>query len=109
MENSRRSQRAGARNYERSSVPTSRWVLRGDHAEGEEWCSTFLARTTGEPRVRGRALLALATLKRDRAMREWALLKPDGGKLASLQPLFEESLTLCRLVDGRFTRLPYAA
>jgi predicted ATPase/transcriptional regulator with XRE-family HTH domain len=58
------------------------WVWHADRAEGEGWLTTFLARTPGEPTVRGRALLALATLKRDQ------------GDLAGAQPLFEESLAL---------------
>ena len=42
------------------------WVFRRALTEGEGWLEGFLARTSGEPEVRGRALLALATLKRDR-------------------------------------------
>jgi non-specific serine/threonine protein kinase len=60
------------------------WVWLRDFAEGEEWLETFLARVPGEPEVRGRALLGLGTLKRDR------------GQLGAAQPLFEEALALCQ-------------
>jgi predicted ATPase/transcriptional regulator with XRE-family HTH domain len=66
------------------------WVWHADRAEGEGWLTTFLARTPGEPTVRGRALLALATLKRDQ------------GDLAGAQPLFEESLARCHQVGDRW-------
>jgi predicted ATPase/transcriptional regulator with XRE-family HTH domain/Tfp pilus assembly protein PilF len=62
------------------------WIFRRDAVEGQSWLETFLAQTTGAPGVRGRALLGLATLKRDQ------------GYLAAAQPLFEEALALSRQV-----------
>jgi non-specific serine/threonine protein kinase len=66
------------------------WVRQRDLAEGEEWLETFLAQAPDEPGVRGRALLGLATLKRDR------------GQLDAAQPLFEQALALCRRVNDQW-------
>jgi tetratricopeptide (TPR) repeat protein len=66
------------------------WVVHHDLTDGEGWLERFLAQGPGEPGLRGRALLALATLKRDR------------GDLAAAQPLLEESLALCRQVGDRW-------
>jgi predicted ATPase/transcriptional regulator with XRE-family HTH domain/Tfp pilus assembly protein PilF len=66
------------------------WIWHHDLREGEGWLATFLARTVGDSELRGRALLALATLMRDR------------GDLAAAQPLFEESLALCRQAGDRW-------
>jgi predicted ATPase/transcriptional regulator with XRE-family HTH domain len=66
------------------------WVFHDNLAEGEGWLSAFLAQTPGETIVRGRALLGLATLKRNR------------GDLDTAQRLYEQSLALCRQVDDRW-------
>jgi predicted ATPase/class 3 adenylate cyclase len=66
------------------------WVFHNDLIEGDGWLSTFLALTPGEPSTRGRALLGLATLKRDQ------------GELDVAQRLYEESLATCRQVDDRW-------
>ena len=56
------------------------WVFNGERSEGESWLTTFLAQAPGEPAIRGRALVALGTIKRDQ------------GDFASAQLLFEQSL-----------------
>jgi non-specific serine/threonine protein kinase len=66
------------------------WVVQRDLGEGEGWLETFLPLAPNETGVRGRALLGLATLKRDR------------GLIDAAQPLYEESLVLCQQAGDRW-------
>jgi predicted ATPase len=63
------------------------WVFHDDLVEGDDWLSTFLNQTSGESDIRGRAVLGLATLRRNQ------------GELDAAQRLYEESLAICRRVD----------
>ncbi len=66
------------------------WITQADLVEGEDWLTSFLATPLGDLGLRGRALLALGTFKRNR------------GEITAAQPLLEEGLALCRQAGDRW-------